>query len=349
MSVLERLPNVSIVHHVQRDGSVWGSRGRTVLCKRNGVWRPVARFPVSMPRDLFGWNRPMARASRADKCNVYVNSRGRMLGIRAHAVYSLEPDGSLVRRAEIQGDCVLHRGICEDWDGWTYFGEYFRNPQRAPVRIWRFSPELHHHEIAHEFPAGSIRHVHCVLSDPYDDDALWVTVGDYSGECYVLRTRDRFGHLERFGDGSQTWRAVVLFFTPDYVAWLTDSHLDQNHACRMDRRTGTLDVGCPIPCSTWYGTTTTDGMHVAFTTVERGPAIHRSESLVLVSDDAFRWHEVGSFRKDAWRPRKLFKFGVINCPSGPMPSGRIYISGEGLVGFDGLSLRIGVERMGWAP
>ena len=35
--------------------------------------------------------------------------------------------------------------------------------------------------------------------------ALWVTAGDYAGECHIYRTRDGFASLERFGDGGQTW------------------------------------------------------------------------------------------------------------------------------------------------
>lgn len=345
MSVLQQFRAVGIVHHVD-GGTVWGSRRRTILRRDNGQWRPLGRFPLSLPRDFFGWNRPMARASRADKCNLYVNSEGRVLGIRAHTAYSVGPGGRLTKLLEIQGDCVLHRGISEDTEGWTYFGEYFRNPQRAAVRIWRVSPDMQTHELAHEFAPRRIRHVHCVLRDPFDPEALWVTVGDYAGECYLLRTRDRFRSLESFGDGTQIWRAVVLFFTPDHVGWLTDSHLDQNHACRMDRGSHKLEVGERVPCSTWYGLTTTDGLHVAFTTVERGPAIQRNESVVLVSQDAYHWEEVGSYRKDAWWPPRLFKFGVISCPSGPMASDDIYLSGEGLVGLDGVSLHVSVDRTG---
>ena len=247
MSVIERLRTVSLVHHVDSDGTIWASRGRTIVRRRDGQWQPVSRFPLSLPRDFFGWNRPMARASRADKCNLYVNSRGRVLGIRANGVYSLNPDMKLNKLLTIQGDCVLHRGVCEDNQGWTYFGEYFRNRHRVPVRIWRFSPELDSYEVAHEFPAGSIRHVHCILRNPFDEEALWITVGDYANECYVLRTRDRFGSVECIGDGTQTWRAVVLFFMPDHVCWLTDSHLHQNYACCMDRRSHQLAVGQAVP------------------------------------------------------------------------------------------------------
>jgi hypothetical protein len=117
----------------------------------------------------------------------------------------------------------------------------------------------------------------------------------------------------------------------------------------MDRRTGELEIGQPISCSAWYGTTTTDGLYVAFTTVEPGPAIHSHASSILVSTDAFQWHEAGTFEKDGWRPWKLFKYGVISCPSGPMPSSDLYISGEGLIGLDGVSMRLSIEPGAPAP
>jgi len=198
-------------------------------------------------------------------------------------------------------------------------------------------------EVAHEFPSQSIRHVHGIYRDPYDPEALWITVGDYEGECYILRTQDRFKSIERYGDGTQVWRAVSLFFTEDHVTWLTDSHLETNRACRMNRRDGRLQVGQQLDCSGWYGTTTVEGLHVAFTTVERGPAILRNESSVLVSEDAFQWTEIMSFKKDPWRPVRLFKYGVIICPSGVVSASDFYVSGEGLVGLDGISLRLAID------
>jgi hypothetical protein len=343
VEVLEKLPQVTIVHHIEPDGTVWASYKRRVLRKTKNNWRPVSKFPFSAPRDFFGFSRPTARVMRADKCNLYVNNAGFILGIRGGRVYAFRKDLRPYPLFQIQGDCVLHRGICEDRNGWSYFGEYFMNPDRDPVRIWRVSTELDSWEIAHEFNAGSIRHIHGVYKDTFDRETMWVTVGDYAGECYFFKTVDGFHSMERYGDGTQIWRAVNLFFTPDYVCWLTDSHLDQNYACRMDRSTGQLQLGQKIDCSTWYGATTHEGLHIAFTTVEHGPAILRQESSLLISSDAFHWKEIYNFQKDFYRPIKLFKSGVICCPSGILSAKNFYISGEGLVGLDGCSLCLRIE------
>jgi len=186
----------------------------------------------------------------------------------------------------------------------------------------------------------SVRHVHGIYEDPLHRGNFWVTVGDFEGECYLLKTCNYFKTLERYGDGSQIWRAVNLFFTQDHINWLTDSNLEQNHACRMHRTSHRLEIGQTIDASVWYGCTTIEDVHIAFTTIEQGPAIMSNTSTVLASRDAFNWEKVYGFKKDFWRPVKLFKYGVISCPSGPLSINNFYISGEGLVGLDGSSMQV---------
>lgn len=341
--ILEHYPKLTIFHHIEPDGTLWATAKRAILRQQpGGAWERVARFPFVAPRDYFTVPRPAARVLRADKCNLYVNGQGRALGIRAATVYALaagEPPQPLFA---IQGDCVLHGSICEDDEGWIYFGEYFMNPERQPVKVWRVAPDLARWEAAHQFPAGSVRHVHGVYRDPWDAAALWLAVGDYAGECFFFRTRDRFATLERFGDGSQAWRAVHLFFTPEDVCWLTDSQLETNHAYRMSRASGAVEQGQPLDAPAWYGAMTADGLYVTFTTVERGPAVQTGFSSVLVSRDAYHWETVYRYKKDFWRPRPVFKYGVVSVPSGVMRSNALYLSGEGLVGLDGRSVKVSI-------
>ena len=333
-------PEVTIVHHIDENGGVWATSKRVVLCLDQHHWEPIAKFPFSFPRDLFAFSRPTSRIMRSDKSNIYVNKFNKVLGIRGGQVFAIE-DNQARFLFSIQGDCVLHRSIVEDKDGFIYFGEYFMNPDRKPVRIWQVSPQLDSWEIASQF--DEIRHVHGIFLDPYKPDEFWVTVGDFMNECYILHTADRFSTFHKYGDGSQQWRAVNLFFTSHHVCWLTDSNLEQNHACRMHRESKQLEIGQTIDASVWYGCTTQDQLHLAFTTIEKGPAIMSDESEVLVSQDAFQWVKVHSFKKDFWRPVKIFKYGVISCPSGKISSDDIFLSGEGLVDLDGMSIRASIK------
>lgn len=337
VETLAHLSGVTQVHHVLPNGGAWGTYRRSIIHFNGDQWTRTAVFPFVFPRDFFGFSRLTARPTRADKCNLYINSKGKLLGIRGGKVYRLDERSTLQPLFSIQGDCVLHGSLAEDMEGWTYFGEYFRNSNRGPVRLWRVSPNLDKYEIAHEFTAGQIRHIHGIYPDPFEPGALWLLTGDYADECYFFRTRDRFVTMERFGDGSQIFRAVRLFFTSDHICWLTDSHLDQNYACRMARKDMRIEYGEPIGCSVWYGTTTVEGVHVAFTTVEQGPAIQREESSILMSEDGFLWQEIRAYKKDGLKPYRIFKYGVISCPSGDISLEHFYISGEGLKGLDGVS------------
>jgi hypothetical protein len=216
------------------------------------------------------------------------------------------------------------------------------NPDRKPVRIWRVSKDLDTWQLAADLEG--VRHVHGVYLDPYEQNTFWVTVGDFAGECYFLRTKDGFKTIERIGDGSQVWRAVRIFFTEHHICWLTDSHIEQNTACRMDRKSRELEIGQKINASSWYGCRTKEGLFLAFTTIERGPAIQTDRSSVLASRDAFHWETVFEFKKDSWKPVQLFKYGVISCPSGEMSSEEVFLSGEGLIGLDGVSVK---ARITW--
>lgn len=344
LKIIEPLKSLTAIHHLCSDGTVWATSKRHIIYIRNNKWTKCGTFPWIMPRDFLSFSRVTARIMRADKCNVYVNSQKKIIAIRGGKVFSLGEKGQLECILKIQGDYVLYRSICEDEENWSYLGEYLLNPARGPVRIWRIAPDLQSYEVAYEFSPKSIRHVHGIYADPFEKNSLWVTVGDLDNECHLLNTRDRFKSIRSFGDGTQIWRAVNLFFTETHICWITDSNLVQNYACRMDRSSGTLEIGQMIDCSCWYGVTTIENLHIAFTTVEHGPGIKSDESSILVSADAFNWEKIHHFKKDRLRPRKFFKAGIIFCPSGLLSKSNMYISGSGLVGFDGFSLRVKIEE-----
>jgi len=132
--ITEMIPDATIIHHIDGDGGVWATSGRRIIFRNDGDWQKKISFPFSYPRDLFSFSRPTARAMRSDKCNIFVNRIGRKLGIRAGWVDAIE-ETKISPLFSIQGDCVLHGSITEDPEGNIFFGEYFMNPDRRPVRI----------------------------------------------------------------------------------------------------------------------------------------------------------------------------------------------------------------------
>ena len=331
----------TIVHHSDRRGA-WASRFRTILHADTpgGPWRAVTDFPADQPQDLLALGGRLARrVLRADKCNVRPTRAGLLLGIRRSVVYRIDPDGVVppVPLARIEGDCLMNRAMAEAEDGSIYFGEYFMNPKRIPVGVWRVDAELTRCECVYRFETPRVRHVHAIHADPHHAGRLWITMGDFAEECYVAYTDDDFSRVDFEGDGSQLWRAVGLLFEPERLHWLTDTHIEENRIVSMERATGELRVHGERSASSWYAAQTREGLFVATTTVEPGPGIHTSQVHLLASRDAVEWHEVLSFQKDRWPVRQGFGFGSLSLPSGELSAEGFWISGEGVVGLDGRS------------
>lgn len=66
---------------------------------------------------------------------------------------------------------------------------------------------------------SDVRHFHGIFHDPYTG-SLWGTTGDTDEESAIGRFDD--GEFRPIGEGSQTWRAVDLAFTPESVLWGMD-------------------------------------------------------------------------------------------------------------------------------
>lgn len=343
IAIEARARRAVVIHHVDERGT-WASYNRDILFRASDTtrWQRLAKFPSELPRDCFLWWRIATRTLRLDRCNLYPTQRGELLGIRRGTVYAIR-NGHTDMLCAIRGDSVLLRGIAETASGSVYFGEYFMNPERIPVRVWRVSSDLSKAEIAHEFEAGSIRHVHGVYSDPYHPGRLWIPAGDFGDECFIFYTDDEFKTFHRLGDGTQLWRAVGLLFREDAVCWLTDTELEQNKIVVLDRKTHTVTTHGDVHSPTWYTTQTSDGLFVAATTVERGPGVKTNRAWLMISEDALDWYKVLSFKKDLW-PLQPFKFGVMSFPSGAYDSRNIWVSGEALIGLDGTSILCSIKK-----
>ena len=279
------------------------------------------------------------RVLRLDDSNAALNRQGDgIVLVYQGVVHFYELGNRRLRRTGTLRQCrhVLRRGIAVTADG-IYLGEYGRNPGRAAVPIYRSRDDGRSWRVAYEFTAGSIRHVHGIFRDPYSD-RLWMPTGDFPGECYLVSADRDFTDVVWHGDGSQSWRAVTLFFDPDRIVWAMDSEFETSHLQIFDRRKATLTRGSAFPGPVWNGKRLADGRALVQTTVEIGPGVRRLQACVFTSSDLVEWREIGCFDKDPW-PLRLCKFGVVAFADGHQTADDFVLFGNALKGLDGRACR----------
>lgn len=306
------------------------------------VRQGTEQYTLHLPE--WGWLRPFGlfrltrRAARLDKCNVAPVAGGLVL-IRQGRVYHYDHASRHLRAVLSLQNCrnVLHQSIAVLEGQEVYFGEYGHNAARREVPVYRSRDGGRTWEVVFRFPAGKIKHVHGCYYDPYEEK-IWVTTGDYAGENYLLCADRDFQQVEWIGDGQQRYRTCSLFFLPDSVHWIMDSHLEPSYHIRLDRRMRRIEVKQLFAGPVWYIKALADGFYLAATAQEVGPGVLDRYAHLMVSHDLERWEEVARFEHDGW-PKKLFKFGVIGFADGAQTSQDFYLFAEALKGIDGRTVR----------
>lgn len=285
------------------------------------------------------WSRPSRRLLRLDKSNAVLNAAGDgIVVLYRGGIYHYDLTTRRLRRTGALRQCrnVLHRGVAVTGRG-IYLAEYGRNDGRRPVPVYRSRDDGRSWEVAYEFAAGTIRHVHGVYRDPYSD-RLWLPTGDADGECYLVSADADFTDVVRYGDGSQAWRAVTLFFEPHRIVWAMDSESETSYLQVLDRRTAALTRGRSFPGPVWYGKRLDGGRALLQTTVEIGAGVRRRQACLFASSDLDEWREIGCFDKDRW-PLRYCKFGVVAFADGHQTPDDFALFGEALKQLDGRACR----------
>jgi hypothetical protein len=330
------LPHAEIVHFLDAGtGDFIESRGPLFQIGTQGK-RYQVLLPLAAGKRLLSGSRLARRALRLDKSNaVFVEHGTAVVAAYQGGLYRWSADSQAVVRTGSLRQCrnVLHQGIAVLDEKRLLLGEYGQNANREAVAIWGSADAGRSWSVVHEFPAGSVKHVHGVYRDPFSD-SLWIPTGDFEGECFLYRTDADFACMTRYGDGTQVWRTVALLFAPDRISWIMDSQLQTSHLMHLDRQSGTLTRGRSFPGPVWYVKQLQDDVTLAQSTCEIGPGVHTDSAHLFLSRDHDTWVEVAKFKKDSW-PMRYFKFGVLGFADGPQTSSRFALFGEGLRGFDG--------------
>jgi hypothetical protein len=276
------------------------------------------------------------RLFRIDKSNAVLNFKKDGLVIIYYKkiyFYDLKKKIIAIVGNLINSRNALHNGVAVTKDG-IFFGEYGSNIKKNKVPVWGSYDDGRSWKIVYNFSNNSIKHVHGIYNDLYEDN-LWITTGDMNSECFLFKiVKKNFKNVVKYGDGTQKWRSVNLFFKKESIIWIMDSPLEICSLQIFDRKTGIITKGQSFPGPVWYGKMFDDNSAVIQTSVEIGPGVKSNFSTLFYSKNLTNWFAVKSFKKDIFS-KKLFKFGVIAFSEGSQNSRNFLLHAEGLNKIDG--------------
>lgn len=295
--------------------TLYASRGYTLLAtepERLPCWGKVAQFSSAPWRHITARSRLSLRLFRDGFHALAVHPSGNLIATVPGAIVMLpagEKEFHVTYRIN-RGTRPLH--ITAVPDGRVYWGEYFDNPKRDEVRIYASHNGGTTWDVAYTFPAGSIRHIHNIVYDRWED-CLWVFTGDYGRECRIIKASLDFRTTEEVLAGSQQARAVAAIVNENGIYFASDTPLEQNHIFHLDR-SGNVTCLCDIPSSSIYACRNRTGMFFA-TMIEPSDVNRANDVQLLGSSDGESWTQLDSWRKDRW-PMKFFQYGNAFLPSG---------------------------------
>lgn len=296
------------VHHIA-GRRLFASRGSLILTGFAGEpLRVLARLPLGAVDSVSGASRVLGRLLRREVSHITL-FRDRVVVIAFGRIWCLDAEsGALL------GDPVALVGmrpfaLCVTPHG-MYYGEYRRNPERAPIRVL-FSDDGLSWSTVREL--RGVRHIHGIYYDEFTS-SVWVTTGDEDAESVIWHSPDRFASLKPVISGSQQTRAIPLLFTREHVLFGSDTPLEQNFLYRLERSTGRLTELAPVEGSVFYAARV--GAWMLFSTAVEPSEANRSRDAVLyASRDGERWSVLARHPKDRW-PVSYCQFGQIILPGG---------------------------------
>ena len=315
-------------------GVLYASRGYELLSARADApeieWRTVGRYRPEWWRRMSCRTRLTFRLVRDGFHALAILPQGNMVAAVPGAIATLpagESEFQISHRLE-RGTRPLH--ITSTPDGRVFWGEYFDNPQRDEVYIYASPDQGLTWQVAHVFCKASIRHVHNVLYDRWEN-CLWIFTGDYGVECRILRADLNFKTVDQVAGGSQQTRAVAAVVNEDGLYFASDTPLEQNYIYYLSRRGKMLRLG-GIPSSSIYACKNRGGMF--FSTMVEPSEVNPGRRVSLFgSGDGAEWQSLAGWQKDRWS-MKFFQYGNAFLPDGETTTNLLAVSTIAVEGAD---------------
>lgn len=339
---LRSIPGIQV--HFADEARCIASRGLNIVRSddRGVNWREFCRLPsgpVNAALQRVGLYQRMVRGGVNTVIPVESYAAEHWVAIATGKLYLLQPE---TKRAQSfwhipRGRRPLRRGM-STLGKQIFVGEYFSNPQRDDVHIYRLTLDHGGADVKTDslycFPAGAIRHIHTVDPDPHSGK-LWISTGDNDAECMIIVLDPQTGATQTIGQGSQMWRSVSFAFRPDAVYWGSDDPMGVNQIWRYDRASGRIAAIGEVKGPVYYNACLQDYIIFA-TTVEDGDGHQdgygRLYGVNLLNPSSSRCViELLKRPKDQWHSR-YFGYGLFEFAEGCAGGNRFWVTAKGFRG-----------------
>jgi len=309
-----------VVQEYDTSENLWATRGMIVykLKKSDNKFIRIAHIPTGLT--IF-WLRNFSilrRLTLRPECvEMVVTNNGDICALSAGRIWLL-PSSRKKFKETLQlshygyGDQgIRNDGIIDINDSTVFFGEYFRNPKREKVRIFKSINNMSSWQEVYEFKLGHIHHIHAIQKDPYTEK-LWVLTGDKDEESMIAWSNNEFKSIVQIGHGSQLWRVCQLIFTKEAVYWGTDTGSDDIAGIyRWDKKTEEIEKLKKIDGCFFFGTRLANGTIVMSTDREgtMNELDNRTRLFILTKEN-----KITSFDCGTWNHNKKgfwFKFAQL--------------------------------------
>ncbi len=303
-------------------------------------WESVGRFSPAWWRNVTSKSRLGSRLVRDGFHALVRLPTGELIAAVPGAIATLRPG-----EREFQVTHALERGtrplnIAVTPDGRVFWGEYFDNSGRDEVHIYGSEDRGVSWKIVYSFPKSSIRHVHNIVYDRWED-CLWVLTGDIGEECRVLRVSTDWNKVETLLSGNQQARAVAAVPREDGLYFASDTPLEQNYIYKLDRQ-GNLARLSEIHASVLCGCAVSDA--IFFTTMIEPSTVNLDRTVAIYgSADGDEWARLQSWKKDGWSDR-FFQYGNAFVASGDNTTELLAVTSVAVKGNDLQTSLWGVTR-----
>jgi hypothetical protein len=250
----------------------------------------------------------------------------------------------------VKGNRVLNIVQVNNLNGFDdsfYFGEYFYNPNRDAVVVYKRIGKDEWEKVF-EFPEGKINHIHNLVPDK-SNNCIWILTGDYEHSSAIWKAKNNFKTVDSICGGDQIFRSCFAVPYGNGLLYATDTPFQLNTVRRLyfeGEKWKTIKIA-DINGSVVYSTNF-QGKSVFSTIVEsngfgpmlrelfvfkRGDGIINNEVVTYQLNDNYQPVDILSDEKDIL-PFYFFQFGAACFPTGVNNSDYLPIYNIGTKKYD---------------